>query len=109
MHLNESERVLRTDEKFQELVQLYQTKGQHKSGTNNNNIITACPLLNIFSLALDMLHKFHKGPYTVLSGVWPTIDYLQNLGCDNIDLILKYSEWVLRESPDDGIKVSTRH
>lgn len=56
-----------------------------------------------------MLHKFHKGPYTVLSGVWPTIDYLQNLGCDNIDLILKYSEWVLRESPDDGIKVSTRH
>ncbi|XP_019851602.1 PREDICTED: vam6/Vps39-like protein [Amphimedon queenslandica] len=88
LHLGESERVLRNDEKFQELVQLYQTKGQHK-------------------LALTMLHSFHGGPNSSLSGVWPTIDYLQNLGSENIELILKYSEWVLQESPDDGIKIFT--
>ena len=32
LHLAESERVLRAQEKFQELVQLFQTKGQHKKG-----------------------------------------------------------------------------
>lgn len=53
-----------------------------------------------------MLHSFHGGPNSSLSGVWPTIDYLQNLGSENIELILKYSEWVLQESPDDGIKVT---
>ena len=32
LHLTESERVLRNEEKFQELVQLFRTKGKHSKG-----------------------------------------------------------------------------
>ena len=59
-------------------------------------------------LALDLLFQFRKGPTALLSGVWPTIDYLQNLSVDDMSLILMYSEWVLRDSPEEGIKVG-RH
>lgn len=59
----------------------------------------------VLFLALDLLYKFQEGPYAALSGVWSTIDYLQNLGCENIDLILEYSKWVLNKNTDDGIKV----
>ena len=61
--------------------------------------------LSSIYLALELLHQFHKGPTGPLSGVWPTIDYLQNLTKDHIDLILKYSKWVLKLNPDEGIKV----
>lgn len=88
LHLTESERVLRNEEKYQELVQLFRTKGKH-------------------SKALELLHQFHKGPTGPLSGVWPTIDYLQNVTKDHIDLILKYSKWVLKLNPDEGIKIFT--
>lgn len=43
--------------------------------------------------ALTCLYSFNdSGP---LKGVWPTIDYLQDLGPDYMDLILNYSEWVI--------------
>ena len=67
------------------------------------------PLLFLFLLvaaALDLLSQLHKGPTGPLSGVSPTIDYLQNLGKENLDLVLSYSKWVLAESPDDGLRVS---
>jgi hypothetical protein len=34
----------------------------------------------------------------VLSGVDPTITYLQNLGAKHLDLILDYSKWVIKVS-----------
>ena len=104
LHVAESERVLRTEEKFQELVQLFRTKGQHKKG-----ILLFKNQFQFFfsSSALELLTQFHKGPAVALSGVWPTIEYLQNLGTDNLDLILSYSRWVLQENPDDGLRVST--
>ena len=61
--------------------------------------------ISFVHLALDLLFQFRKGPTTLLSGVWPTIDYLQNLSVDDMSLILKYSDWVLRDSPEEGIKV----
>ena len=33
LHIAESERVLRNEDKFQELIDLYHSKGQHRKGT----------------------------------------------------------------------------
>ena len=46
--------------------------------------------------ALQLLSQFSRGPSGPLSGVWPTIGYLQNLGPESIDLILEYSKWVIK-------------
>ena len=102
----ESERVLRTEEKFQELVQLFRTKGHHRKGTSQSLTTAFVDLCFFSSSALDLLSQFHKGPTTALSGVLPTIEYLQNLGTDNLDLVLSYSKWVLAENADDGLRVS---
>lgn len=105
LHMSESERVLRNEEKFKELVQLFQTKGQHKKGTPLTQWCPLTPALHLFS-ALDLLTQFHKGPTSELSGVLPTIEYLQNIGKDDMELVLQYSKWVLRENPNEGLRVS---
>ena len=56
-------------------------------------------------VALSLLSKFKKGPFPHLAGVWPTIDYLQNLSREEITLILEYSKWVLDKEPIEGLKV----
>ena len=47
-----------------------------------------------------MLKQFSKGPVSALSGVWPTISYLQNLRGEHIDLILEFSKWIIKVSTD---------
>ena len=56
--------------------------------------------------ALELLSKFRDGPTGPLSGVQPTIQYLQGLGKDNIDLIFAHSKWVLEEDGEEGLRVS---
>jgi hypothetical protein len=84
----ESERVLRQDEKFTELVDLFKSKQMHRQ-------------------ALTLLSQFRKGPTETLKGVWPTIDYLQSLGSEHTPLILEYSIWVVKDSPDDALRTFT--
>eukprot|EP00731_Ephydatia_muelleri_P022083 Em0014g674a len=79
-HLNlaECEKVLKQENKYQELVDLYNSKGQHEK-------------------ALRLLMEFSKGPTSSgLCGLEPTITYLQNLGKDNLSLILDYSKLVIK-------------
>ncbi|KAI8148423.1 vacuolar sorting protein 39 domain 2-domain-containing protein [Fennellomyces sp. T-0311] len=40
-----------------------------------------------------------------LRGVLPTIRYLQRLGLDQFDLVLKYSRWVLEKDPVHGMDI----
>ena len=47
-----------------------------------------------------MLKQFSKGPVSALTGVWPTIGYLQNLRGEHIDLVLEYSKWIIKVSID---------
>ncbi len=56
-------------------------------------------------VALSLLTKFRKGPFPQLAGVWPTIDYLQNLLKDEMKLIFEFSKWVLDQEPVEGLKV----
>ncbi|KAL3283596.1 hypothetical protein HHI36_006734 [Cryptolaemus montrouzieri] len=81
-HLAEAEKVLKKMGRHNELVILYQTKGQHRK-------------------ALELL-KSEKA-------VERTIKYLQHLGPDQVGLVLEFANWVLIESPEEGLRIFTEY
>jgi tetratricopeptide (TPR) repeat protein len=52
-------------------------------------------------------HQIRLGNQTdaPLRGVSPTIRYLQKLGPDQFELVLKYSRWVLEKDPKNGMDI----
>lgn len=82
----EAEKTLLMHQKYPELIILYQTKGQHRK-------------------ALELLEKHAKENDSSLKGTARTIQYLQHLGKDYIDLILKFAGWVLNEDPEQGLRI----
>lgn len=52
-------------------------------------------------------HQIRLGNQTdaPLRGVSPTIRYLQKLGPDQFELVLRYSRWVLEKDPKNGMDV----
>ncbi|CAL1543565.1 unnamed protein product [Lymnaea stagnalis] len=87
-HVEESERVLKKNEKYPELIILYETKGLHQK-------------------ALSTLMKQAARPESPLKGHERTVQYLQHLGKDHLQLIFEYAEWVLKQYPEDGLKIFT--
>ena len=85
-HLAEAEKTLLMHQKYPELIILYQTKGQHRK-------------------ALELLEKHAKENDSSLKGIRRTIQYLQHLGKDHMDLILKFAGWVLNEDPEQGLRI----
>ncbi|XP_011145192.1 vam6/Vps39-like protein isoform X1 [Harpegnathos saltator] len=85
-HLAEAEKTLLLHQKYPELIILYQTKGQHKK-------------------ALELLEKHAKENDSSLKGTERTIQYLQHLGKDHMELILKFAGWVLAEDPEQGLRI----
>nr|CAD7463732.1 unnamed protein product [Timema tahoe] len=87
-HLEETEKTLRRHHKYSELIILYQTKGLHLK-------------------ALELLEKQADQPESSLRGFHRTIQYLQHLGKEHMDLILKFAGWVLEQNPEEGLKIFT--
>ncbi|KAG1658440.1 Vam6/Vps39-like protein [Nymphon striatum] len=85
-HIDETERALKKHQKYDELIILYQNKGLHRK-------------------ALDLLHRQSQKPESPLKGHDRTVQYLQHLGKDNLDLIFEFSSWVLEKHPEDGLKI----
>ncbi|XP_065845324.1 vam6/Vps39-like protein [Oscarella lobularis] len=85
-HLQESERTLTKFEKWSELVLLYSSKKEHGKA---------------LKLLLEKAHS-KSGP---LSGPSRTIEYLQSLGPEHLDLIFEYSKWILQKYPSEGLKI----
>ncbi|XP_015109474.1 vam6/Vps39-like protein [Diachasma alloeum] len=85
-HLAEAEKTLLQHQKYPELIILYQTKGQHKK-------------------ALELLEKQSKQSDSSLRGTERTIQYLQHLGKEHVELILKFSGWVLEQDPEQGLRI----
>lgn len=73
-------------QKYPELIILYQTKGQHRK-------------------ALELLEKHAKENDPSLKGTSRTIQYLQHLGENHMDLIIKFAGWVLNEDPEQGLRI----
>lgn len=88
VHVEEAERSLKKKEKFSELIILYEKKQLHEK-------------------ALSLLMKQAARPTSPLRGHERTVQYLQHLGSEHLKFILEFSEWVLRENPEDGLKIFT--
>ncbi|KAM3919215.1 vam6/Vps39-like protein isoform 2-T2 [Leptodactylus fuscus] len=87
-HVEESEHVLKKAHKYSELIILYEKKGLHEK-------------------ALMVLVDQSKKANSPLKGHERTVQYLQRLGAEKISLIFEYCVWVLRDYPDDGLKIFT--
>lgn len=85
--VQECETILSEKKKYKELVDLYNCKGLHSN-------------------ALDLLERLGQQSEGPMRGVTPTIRYLQRLGLEHFDLVLKYSRWVLEKDPIHGMDVS---
>lgn len=55
--------------------------------------------------ALELLHRFGQEESGLLAGPTRTIGYLQNLPPDQIDLILEFAAWPVRESHELGMEI----
>ncbi|XP_074091279.1 vam6/Vps39-like protein isoform X2 [Macrotis lagotis] len=87
-HIEESEHVLKKAHKYSELIILYEKKGLHEK-------------------ALQVLVDQSKKANSPLKGHERTVQYLQHLGTENLHLVFSYSIWVLRDFPEDGLKIFT--
>eukprot|EP00038_Savillea_parva_P002865 m.118520 g.118520 ORF g.118520 m.118520 type:complete len:956 (+) comp10983_c0_seq4:278-3145(+) len=85
--VEESEGLLKENERYTELVMLYKNRGMHRK-------------------ALELLYE-HGQKKGRLSGHFHTMQYLQRLGPEHIDLILEFSKWVLSFDPEDGYAIFT--
>ncbi|KAG8449632.1 hypothetical protein GDO86_016319 [Hymenochirus boettgeri] len=87
-HVEESEHVLKKAHKYSELIILYEKKGLHEK-------------------ALQVLVDQSKKANSPLKGHERTVQYLQRLGAENLSLTFAYCRWVLRNHPEDGLKIFT--
>uniref|UniRef100_A0A1A9VCV0 CNH domain-containing protein n=1 Tax=Glossina austeni TaxID=7395 RepID=A0A1A9VCV0_GLOAU len=87
-HLEESEKTLKKHDKMSELIILYQTNGKHRK-------------------ALDLLQGQAIKEGSSLYGHERTIRYLQQLGSSHLQLILEFSDWVLKADPEQGLRIYT--
>ncbi|EPS27288.1 hypothetical protein POX_e06260 [Penicillium oxalicum] len=55
--------------------------------------------------ALEILQRFGQEESGLLAGPTRTVGYLQNLPPDQIDLILEFAEWPIRENHDLGMEI----
>jgi len=87
-NMEETEKVLKKSRNFEELVIFYKTRSLHRK-------------------ALDLLRSHSADPDSPLSGHSRTVNYLQNLGPNHIEIVLEFSLWVILSSPEDGLTIFT--
>lgn len=84
--LQVTEKALIKYHKYNELIILYQSRGLHRK-------------------ALELLKShFQDSP---LSGYEKTVQYLQHLGQEHLEIICKYAKWVIQNEPDLGLRIFT--
>ena len=84
--LQVTEKALIKYHKYNELIILYQSRGLHRR-------------------ALELLKShFQDSP---MSGYEKTVQYLQHLGQDQLEIICEYARWVLQNDAELGLKIFT--
>lgn len=84
--LQVTEKALEKYKKYNELIILYQSRGLHRR-------------------ALELLkNHFQDSP---MSGYEKTVQYLQHLSQDQLEIICEYAQWVLQNDPELGLKIFT--
>lgn len=112
-HLEETEEALKQFQKFNELIILYSSKGLHRKALDmltaqcrekkreSGNQAASSSLSNNSSRSSTPsgtpFNNYHER----------IINYLQHLPHEHISLMFEYSEWILKEYPEDGLKIFT--
>lgn len=87
-HFKESEKTLKKYDKLSELIILYEINGEHRK-------------------ALEFLQSQSEVEGSSLYGFQRTVNYLQKLDKDKKHLIFEFSDWILKKSPETGLKIFT--
>ena len=87
-HLEETERTLKKNKKFSELIILYNTRGLHRK-------------------ALTLMKDHFDREDSPLKDHSKMVDYLQNLTAENIDIICEFASHVFARSEKDGLDIFT--
>ena len=87
-HLEETERTLKKNKKFSELIIFYNTRGLHLK-------------------ALTLMKDHYDKAESPLRGHSKMVDYLQNLTAEHIDVICKFASHVFERNPSDGLSIFT--
>lgn len=87
-HFEQSEAALLKYNKMAELIILYQNNARHQK-------------------ALQLLQKEALNKDSALFGWEKSIQYLQQLGAKNLPIILEFSDWILTENPEEGLRIFT--
>ncbi|KDQ57202.1 hypothetical protein JAAARDRAFT_58670 [Jaapia argillacea MUCL 33604] len=86
--VSEVEEVLRAREKFTELIYLYNGKKMHAK-------------------ALNLLRQLSNKESDVTDKLMPSINYLQRLGPEYLDLIFESSRWIFAQDRDTAFQIFT--
>jgi hypothetical protein len=94
-HVQECEACLRKEAKYQELVDLYKSKGLHREA------------LTLLRTLADPLRGPSSLPFVPpeLQSTTPTVNYLRSLSDAHLDLILEFSTWVLIREPTEALNI----
>lgn len=84
--LQVTEKALKKYHKYNELIILYQSRGLHRK-------------------ALDLLES--QSQDSLKGGLEKTVQYLQHLGPDHLEIICEYARQVLQKNPELGLKIFT--
>lgn len=84
--LQVTEKALLKYHKYNELIILYQSRGLHRK-------------------ALELLKNHFQDSPT--NGYEKTVQYLQHLGQEHLEIICEYARWVLQNDPELGLKIFT--
>ncbi|XP_039248093.2 vam6/Vps39-like protein [Styela clava] len=85
-HVEECERVLKKAQKYRELIILYRKKDLHRKALNL-----------LVSQKVDPVIEAHKA----------TIEYLQHLGKNHLELVFEFAPWVFKVDQEDGLRIFT--
>ncbi|TBU49828.1 hypothetical protein BD309DRAFT_850781 [Dichomitus squalens] len=86
--VSEVEELLREREKYQEMISLYNGRKMHGK-------------------ALDLLRQLSEKESDPRDKLMPTVNYLQRLGPEHIDLIFEHSRWAFEQDRDIAFEIFT--
>jgi hypothetical protein len=102
--LEETEEALIQFGKFHELITLYKSKGLHRKALD---MLTEKCREERRNASMTTKHSSRSGTPTSLTMHERVIDYLQHLPLDHLPLLFEYSEWILQDYPEEGLKIFT--
>ena len=101
-------RLMTGTQRYSDLIDLYQGKRMHEKALT---LLRQYELLSFASgyrktAYFDVPSRLAQNEEDKLDRLDPTVRYLQKLGPDHLDLIFSESDWIFKEDPAFGLRVS---